>query len=256
MDVSVETGIFSDALHLAKAGEGEHVLDRLERGLRRLGATHVLLTGLPLPRRPVSKLILRIVWPDVRTGGHVIDVGASDQLLACCLASRRPFAVRGGRVDADHVIGARGVRHHDAAHFADDEIASELLASAGGADVELIAIPIHDLRPYQGCVLIAGDELPSGAPVLAGLHHFCVTAFRLLIEAGRLDVSRPGDLSERERHVLQLTSIGKTAAEIADLLTISQRTVHAHLQNASDKMNASNKTHTVVEALRYGQIAL
>ncbi len=259
MDVSVETGIFSDALHLAKAGEGEHVLDRLERGLRRLGATHILLTGLPLPRRPVSKLILRMVWPDLRTGGHVIDVGASDQLLACCLASRRPFAVRGGRLDMDHATAARAMhvtRHHDGAHLADDEIVSELLASAGGADADLIAVPIHELRPYQGCVVIAGEDLPSGAPVLAGLHHFCVTAFRLLIDAGRLDVSRPGDLSERERHVLQLTSTGKTAAEIADLLTISQRTVHAHLQNASDKMNASNKTHTVVEALRYGQIRL
>jgi DNA-binding CsgD family transcriptional regulator len=259
MDASVETGIFSDALHLAKAGEGEHVLDRLERGLRRLGATHVLLTGLPLPRRPVSKLILRIVWPDVRTGGHVIDVGANDQLLAFCLATRRPFAVRGGRLEAEHEAMARvldGGRQYDGAQAADGAIVSELLASAGGADAELIAVPIHELRPYQGCVLIAGDDLPSGPSVLAGLHHLCVTAFRLLIEARRLDVSRPGDLSERERHVLQLTAIGKTAAEIADLLTISQRTVHAHLQNASDKMNASNKTHTVVEALRYGQIAL
>ena len=78
----------------------------------------------------------------------------------------------------------------------------------------------------------------------------------LPISLGRIESQRPGDLSERERHVLQLTAIGKTAAEIADLLSISQRTVHAHLQNASDKMNASNKTHTVVEALRYGQIDL
>lgn len=54
--------------------------------------------------------------------------------------------------------------------------------------------------------------------------------------------------------MLELTAFGKTAGEIADVLDISQRTVHAHLQNASVKLNASNKTHTVVEALRYGQI--
>ena len=135
-------------------------------------------------------------------------------------------------------------------------IVSDLLASAGGIDCHLIAVPIHDLRPYQGCVIIAGRELRTNPAALAGLEYFCMRAFQTLIEVGRLELSRPGDLSERERHVLQLTAIGKTASEIADLLAISQRTVHAHLQNASDKMNASNKTHTVTEALRYGQIAL
>jgi DNA-binding CsgD family transcriptional regulator len=155
--------------------------------------------------------------------------------------------VRSGRVDGSDPDGGRRI---------DGVITSDLLASAGGPAVDLIAVPIHDLRPYQGCAVIAGLDLPSDASALAGLQHFCVTAFRRLIQAGRLDGSRPGDLSERERHVLQLTAIGKTAAEIADLLEISQRTVHAHLQNASDKMNASNKTHTVVQALRYGQIGL
>ena len=245
MDVGIDTGMFSDALHLSTVNEADLVLDQSERGLRRIGATHILFTGLPLPRRPVSKLIIRIVWPDVRTGGHVIDVGGSDPLLSACLGARRPIAVRAGRVES--VAGDRRC---------DGVVASELLAAAGGSAVDLIAVPVHDLRPYQGCVVMAGIDLPAGASALAGLQYFCTTAFRRLIEAGRLDGSRPGDLSERERHVLELTAIGKTAAEIADLLTISQRTVHAHLQNASDKMNASNKTHTVVEALRYGQIGL
>mgnify|MGYP001766258058 CR=1 FL=1 len=247
MDSGVGTGIYSETHHLSAVKEADRVLDQFERGLRRFGATHILLTGLPLPRRPVSKLILRIYWPDIRTGGHVIDVGNADPLLGLCLGMRRPFAVRTGRVDGGDTADGRR---------AGNALVSELLASAGGPDAELIAVPIHELRPYQGCVLIAGTALPSGQPALDGLHHFCLTAFRRLIEAGRLDAARPGDLSERERHVLQLTAIGKTAAEIADVLAISQRTVHAHLQNASDKMNASNKTHTVVEALRYGQIGL
>ena len=37
-------------------------------------------TGLPLPRRSVTKLILRIVWPDRRNGGNVIDVGNADSV--------------------------------------------------------------------------------------------------------------------------------------------------------------------------------
>jgi DNA-binding CsgD family transcriptional regulator len=253
MDSVGETGIYSDAHHLSTVRDADRVLDQCERALRRFGASHILITGLPLPRRPVSKLILRIIWPDLRTGGHVIDVGNGDPLLGRCLRARRPFAVRRGRIDGDGVGGDGGAID---GRGGGDPTGSELLASAGGAEAEMIVVPVHELRPYQGCVMIAGAGLPSGPPALAGLHHFCVTTFRLLIEVGRLEVSRPGDLSERERHVLKLTAIGKTAAEIADLLSISQRTVHAHLQNASDKMNASNKTHTVVEALRYGQIGL
>lgn len=247
MDQGVDAGIYSDALHLSTVREADRVLDLFERGLRRLGATHVLLTGLPLPRRSVTKLILRIVWPDLRNGGHVIDVGNGDPLLNWSLGSRHPFVIRHSHLEP-FVEGVPPMPK--------GAVVSDLLAAAGGADAKLIIVPIHDLKPYQGCVVIAGEGLATNHSALAGLAYYCLSAFRALTDVGRLDLARPGDLSERERHVLQLTAIGKTAAEIAELLAISQRTVHAHLQNASDKMNASNKTHTVTEAVRYGQINL
>ena len=56
--------------------------------------------------------------------------------------------------------------------------------------------------------------------------------------------------------MVALSAEGKTASDIAKLLAISQRTVHAHLQNASEKLRARNKTQTVIEALRYGQITV
>lgn len=238
--------IYAEALHLSAVGEADRVLDLVEGGLRRFGASHLLLTGLPLPRRSATKLILRIIWPDRRSGGHVIDIASEDPLIGHCYGARRPFVVAGGHLRAP-----------DWGEAAADRFAgSELLAAGGGDDSELVVVPIHDLRPYQGCVIVAGSDLVTTHEALASLEHFCLTGFHALARAGRLDLARPGDLSERERHVLQLTSAGKTAAEIAELLTISQRTVHAHLQNASDKMCAANKTQTVVEALRFGQIVL
>ena len=244
MDRSVEVGLYAEALRLSSEGEAERIFDRFEAHLRRRGAVHLLLTGLPLPRRSLSKLILRIHWPDLRNGGLVLDVTAAEPLLALCLAARRPFVVRGGTVDGLGTAPTVSVP------------ASDLLAATGGERGLVVAIPIHDLPPYQGCVLVAGAGLETGPAALAELQFFCTEAFRALIATGRVETARPGDLSDRERHVLRLTAIGKTAAEIAELLEISQRTVHAHLQNAGDKMNASNKTHTVVEALRYGQISL
>jgi DNA-binding CsgD family transcriptional regulator len=89
---------------------------------------------------------------------------------------------------------------------------------------------------------------------MLALDYFCTEAFARLFDLNFVRRERPGDLSARERRVVELSAVGKTASEIATLLKISQRTVHAHLQNASEKLRASNKTHTVVEALRYGQI--
>jgi LuxR family quorum sensing-dependent transcriptional regulator len=117
-------------------------------------------------------------------------------------------------------------------------------------------IPVATFPPYQGCILLAGPELQFGEWGMVAASSFCEAAFARLFDIGFLRRERPGDLSARERRVIELSAVGKTASEIAALLAISQRTVHAHLQNASDKLRALNKTHTVVEALRYGQIAI
>lgn len=41
----------SKALAIAEAQSGKHVLDIVEAQLRRMGATHILVTGLPMPNR-------------------------------------------------------------------------------------------------------------------------------------------------------------------------------------------------------------
>jgi DNA-binding CsgD family transcriptional regulator len=105
-------------------------------------------------------------------------------------------------------------------------------------------------------VIAAGAGLTMHIRDSLMIDHVSAEAFRRLISLGNVRVERPGDLSARERKVVELSASGKTAGEIAAELNISQRTVHAHLQNASEKLRASNKTQTVVEALRYGQIVV
>lgn len=196
----------------------------------------------------MAKLVVRVGWPDLRSGGHLLDISPSDPLLSCCLSQDRPFVLRGG---------IRQPLSPDDAPVSSTALAgSDLLAAAGGAASLVVALPMREPRPWQGCVLLAGADLSITPKALDELSHFCRAALQGLARIGWLERARPGDLSDRERHVLTLTAIGKTAGEIAELLAISQRTVHAHLQNAADKMNASNKTHTVIEALRHGQITL
>ncbi|MCR9284888.1 MAG: helix-turn-helix domain-containing protein [Rhodobacteraceae bacterium] len=227
-----QTELKSKLRAISEANAAHHVLDILESNLRRMGATHILITGLPMPNRP---LVQRFRWPDQRNDGiESTSLSANDSALMLGLGSNR------ARV---WTISAGDMEH------------SDLLASAGEGS-QVLVIPVTELYPFQAFVFASGPALQVNKYDLSNLEALAAAAFSRLRELGVISGQRPGALSTRERKVLELTAYGKTAGEIADVLDISQRTVHAHLQNASVKLNASNKTHTVVEALRYGQISV
>jgi len=56
-------------------------------------------------------------------------------------------------------------------------------------------------------------------------------------------------LTCREREVLQWLSGGKTDRDIADILGISPRTVHKHLQRVYEKLGVETRTAAVARAL-------
>jgi LuxR family quorum sensing-dependent transcriptional regulator len=217
---------------------GTQVLDALENLFRSFGATHFLATGFPLPGRPIEPLIVRMNWGDLRAerpGSGPLK--GDDPVLRRALGARRPSMW----VDSQH----------DAA-----TAVSPLLVASGVQPMRMIALPVCAFLPYQAVVIAGGAALVIDTKALLLVDHVVVEAFRRLLALGFVRPDRPGDLSARERRVVELSASGKTANEIATILEISQRTVHAHLQNASEKLAAHNKTHTVVEALRYGQISV
>lgn len=59
-------------------------------------------------------------------------------------------------------------------------------------------------------------------------------------------------LSSREISVLRWTAEGKTAAQVSDILKISERTVHFHINNTMTKLNATNKTAAAIRAAVLG----
>lgn len=230
--------LVADSERFRDMSDGARVLAYIEDRFRQFGATHFLATGLPLPGRPIEPLILRLVWGDLR-GDRPHAVDPDDPLLQGALSARRAFAWSANK---------------DPEGLAEN---SALLKVAGPpGKVRAVGVPIHAFPPYQACVIAVGAALSLDTKEMLGIDHFCVEGFRQLLLVGYVRPDRPGDLSARERKVVELSAFGKTANEIADVLKISQRTVHAHLQNASEKLRASNKTHTVVEALRYGQISV
>jgi DNA-binding CsgD family transcriptional regulator len=60
------------------------------------------------------------------------------------------------------------------------------------------------------------------------------------------------ELSKREIDCLQVAAEGKTARETSEQLALATRTANFHINNAMNKLGASNKTHAVVLAMRMG----
>jgi two-component system, NarL family, response regulator NreC len=75
-----------------------------------------------------------------------------------------------------------------------------------------------------------------------------ITALSESLEAPEHD--RYETLTNREREIFQMASEGKTAAEIAEILTISPRTVELHRGRMMDKLGLRTQTDLVLYAVK------
>lgn len=58
----------------------------------------------------------------------------------------------------------------------------------------------------------------------------------------------------REREILRWTAEGKTASEIAQILSLSDRTVNFHIKNIMRKFDSTNKITVAVKAMALGML--
>lgn len=63
-------------------------------------------------------------------------------------------------------------------------------------------------------------------------------------------------LSHREMEILDCVARGTSNKQIADLLDISEHTVKNHLTSIMQKLDARDRTHAVVIALRRGWLSI
>jgi PAS domain S-box-containing protein len=63
-----------------------------------------------------------------------------------------------------------------------------------------------------------------------------------------------GQLSHRERQIVELIALGSTGPEIADELQIAHDTVRTHVRNSMTKLRARSRAHLVANALGGGAV--
>jgi len=114
--------------------------------------------------------------------------------------------------------------------------------------------PVHDMSGSRGAVSLAGDGLPFTHQQMMELMYISVHVFERLAEIRNLDVRTTDTLTDREVDCLNWTAAGKTSAEIAEILGLSEHTVNHYLNRAAKKLDTVNRTQAVAKALRIGLI--
>jgi LuxR family quorum sensing-dependent transcriptional regulator len=119
-----------------------------------------------------------------------------------------------------------------------------------------ICVPIHVPLCGPAVVTAASDRIEVPLEALPFLETLCVHIFHALSEPDETAVAECRPLTPREREVLQWSSAGKSAADIATILNVTKNTVESHHRNARDKLDAINIVHAVTKALRRHEIQI
>lgn len=174
-------------------------------------------------------------WLERYENNHYIDI---DPVVERLLQSVTPFTW--GEAVADRPVNAAERRvMNEARDFGVKE----------GAEV-----PIHEAGLGFGTFSVfssnAAEFNAAWEEHRYDIHMFCLyfhEKYKQLVSTP--SVSPEPHLSRRERECLVLTSRGKTAWEIGEILSISERTAKQHLSNASAKLGSFSKHHAVVKAI-------
>lgn len=129
------------------------------------------------------------------------------------------------------------------------------------------AAPIMDLLTQYG--LANGIVIPTGAlngerylmrfdgkcdrlsqAAMNELGMIALHAFDAYERIRRAEMVAPRTLTKRELEVIHWTSQGKTSAEIGQILSLSDHTINAYLNNAIRKLDCVNRTQLVAKAIR------
>ena len=104
-------------------------------------------------------------------------------------------------------------------------------------------------------VLLLGDaHINREETEMVNLIYDFSNALRRFSDSEGLDSEAP-KFRKREIEVIEWTAEGKTSADIAIILGLSEYTVNEYIASAMKKLDAVNRIHLVTKAIRLGVVA-
>lgn len=146
--------------------------------------------------------------------------------------------------DVDELYGAKTDPRSAAAR----ELFHSAALGCGGV------FPVADALGDRAFVIFAGDNNFVSTTMLMVTHLVATHVFDRLFQIRQKDFKAAEALTDREVDCLTWTAAGKTSAEIAEILTLSEHTVNHYLNRAARKLDTVNRTQAVAKALRSGII--
>lgn len=114
--------------------------------------------------------------------------------------------------------------------------------------------PVCDSDCLHLLVFSSPDEVTLSDDELAHIQLFVTRLVEKSLEIIPSEVVADSNISQRESEVLQWIAEGKTSAEIATIMSLSEHTVNHYAMLAVQKLECVNRTQAVVRALRLGLI--
>jgi LuxR family quorum sensing-dependent transcriptional regulator len=219
----------------------EEVVEQLASALSVFGFSTILITGVPEPPQRVEPYFLMNGWPRGWSGHHAkANHYADDPAAAWCRRTINPF-------EWSQAISPP----KQSPPLAPLVPTAEDLGMKKG-----FLVPVIRATGSTSCVTMAGErpELESRAKRAVYMLSLYAHA-RAVSLLDCTDGAGPRrELTLREREVLQWIAAGKSSWDVSVILGISERTVNWLISRAARKLNAVNRTHAVVNAIRAGQI--
>jgi NarL family two-component system response regulator LiaR len=149
-----------------------------------------------------------------------------------------------------------------------DGIAATRAILSDHPEVKIIAMTSFEEEGLVHGVLAAGaisyllknvsaDDLARAIrDAAAGRSTLAPEAARVLVQATRPTDDPAGDLTERERDVLNLLVQGESNQQIAEAMVISIATVKAHVSNILSKLGVSSRAEAMAYAIKHKLVTL
>jgi LuxR family quorum sensing-dependent transcriptional regulator len=217
------------------------VMDQLSQALSSFGYSAFLVTGVPEPPLRLAPYILLNGWPQkwaelYEARGYY----AEDPVAAHCRRSIDPFEWSEAPYDRERAPKAAEVM----------SIAEDFGMRRG------YLVPIVRSTGFHACVTMAGERPDFDPTAKRAIHLVSMMAHgRISLLHGETQ-SAAKKLTRREREIMTWVAVGKSSWDIAQILGITERTVNFTVGQASQKLDAVNRTQAAVNALLSGEIEI